>query len=86
LVLVGALVFCYTGWEWIRSGSEIRTESPETGVVTTSTITFESASSTLRNIGLIVGRIVNEDSSLGAHLQGVDVSNARLQGAILKDA
>ena len=58
LVLVGALVFCYTGWEWIRSGSEIRTESPETGVVTTSTITFESVSSTLRNIGLIVGGIV----------------------------
>ena len=63
LVLVGALVFCYTSWEWIRSGSEIRTESPETGVITASTKTFESVSSTLRNIGLIVGGIVNEDSS-----------------------
>ena len=58
LVLVGALVFSYMRWEWIRSGSEIRTESLETGVITTNTITFESVSSTLRNIGLIVGGIV----------------------------
>ena len=55
LVLVGALVFSYMRWEWIRSGSQIRTESLETGVITTNTITFESVSSTLRNIGLIVG-------------------------------
>lgn len=58
LVLVGALVFSYMRWEWIRPGSEIRTESLETGVITTNTITFESVSSTLRNIGLIVGGIV----------------------------
>ena len=58
LVLVGALVFSCMRWEWIRSGSEIRTESLETGVITTNTITFESVSSTLRNIGLIVGGIV----------------------------
>ena len=57
LVLAGVLVFSCVRWEWIRSGSEIRTESLETGVITTNTITFESVSSTLRNIGLIVGGI-----------------------------
>ena len=58
LVLVAALVFSFMSWEWIRSGSEIRTESLETGVITTKTLTSESVSSTLRNIGLIVGGIV----------------------------
>ena len=51
-------MFSYMRWDWIRSGSEIRTESLETGVMTTNTITFESVSSILRNIGLIVGGIV----------------------------
>ena len=58
IVLVGALVFSYMRWDWIRSGSEIRTESLETGVITTNTITSESVSSILRNVGLIVGGIV----------------------------
>ena len=58
LVIIGASVFSYVSWESLRSGSEIRTESLETGVITTNTTTLESVSSALRNMGLIVGGIV----------------------------
>ena len=38
LVLAGALVFSCVRWEWIRSGSEIRTESLGTGVIITNIV------------------------------------------------
>lgn len=57
-VIVIAAVLSFLGWEWIRSGSEVQTESLDTGVITTKTTTVESVSTTLRNVGLITGGIV----------------------------
>ena len=51
-------VVCLLFWGQVNSAIEIRTEELETGIKTIRTETVESNSSTIRNVGLVVGGIV----------------------------
>ena len=57
-VLVVCGVLCCLFWDRLNSITEIRTEELETGVKTIRTETVESNSTTIRNVGLVVGGIV----------------------------
>ena len=58
VVLLIGVVLTSVFWDRLNAGSEIRTETLESGVTTVSTKTVESAGTTLRNVGLIIGGIV----------------------------
>ena len=58
IVTIALGVVCFLFWGQLNSIIEIRTEELETGTRTIRTETVESFSTTIRNVGLVVGGIV----------------------------
>ena len=79
VVLLIGLALTWVFWDWLNAGSEIRTETLESGVTTVSTKTIESAGTTLRNVGLIIGGIVAVILAMWRSLVAERQANAALQ-------
>ena len=79
VVLIIGVALTLVFWDWLNVGTEIRTETLESGVTTVSTKTIESAGTTLRNVGLIIGGIVAVILAMWRSLVAERQANAALQ-------